>query len=194
MLADQFVIELNQLVPVESFDEAANIVAQEQSGENSGRMRRAFAALGGSKLAAAMAEKFREIDLLPLFAKGWGESDELEKESDTAPANGQPKFVRLGKFEQNLDLYPILSVSVLGFTAEPVKLTLTLQAEFEAVEVGLKRGYIVEVGGGFCRLSALLKYGQFSFPAGVAPVDIQLNNTRRFSDPGIAITGRKSSE
>lgn len=192
MVVDQFSVELGQLVPLESFDEAATVIAQEQPDEGGSRLRRAFAALGGSKLAAAMAEKFQEIDLLPLFAKGWGESDELKEEADTAEPKGQPKFVRLGKFEQNLDIYPILSVSLLGLTVEPVKLTLTLQAEFEAVEVGLKRGYIVELGGGFCRLSALLKYGQFSFPAGVAPVDIQLNRTRRFTEPGIAITGRKA--
>jgi hypothetical protein len=186
---DQLTFDLAELVPVECFDEAAAVIQAEQGDGGGGRMKRALSVMAGSKLYAAMAGKFREIDLLPVFAKGWGESPELKAEADKAGDTAQPKFLRLGKFEQIVELYPILTVSAFGLSSAPIKLALTLEAEFDAVEVGLTKGHIVEAGGGVCQMSALLRFGQFSFPAGLGPVEKKLGNSRRFSEPGIKITG-----
>lgn len=189
---EQMMVELAELVPVTSFDEAAAVIQAEQGEDGSGRMKRALSVMAGSKLYAAMADKFRQIDLLPLFAKGWGESPELKDEADKA--GGEPKFLRLGKFEQIVELYPILTVSALGLSSQPIKLALTLEAEFDAVEVGLAKGHIVEAGGGVAQISALLRFGQFSFPAGLGPVEKKLGNSRRFIDPGIKITGKPAEQ
>ena len=187
-------VELGQLVPDDTFDEAAAVIRAEQGDMQSGRLKRAFSVLAASKLSAMMAEKLRQIDLLPIFAKGWGESPEMKAEAEKSENSPDVRFVRLGKFEQILELFPILKVSVLGLSSEPIKLSLTLEAEFDAVEVGLAKGHIVEAGGGVCQLVALLRYGQFSFPAGLAPVEVKLGNGRRFEMPGIKITGAKSPE
>lgn len=188
-------VELSQLVPPETFDEAAEAIKQDVGEQGGGRLKRAISGLAASRIADAVAAKFREIDLLPLFAKGWGNSPELQAAAAESEGMAQPKFVRLGKFEQDLDLYPFLTVSALGVQSTPIQLTLTLKAEFEAVEVGLSRGYIAEVGGGFCLLSAVLKFGQFSFPAGVGPIEWQLGSGRRFEAPGLPLpgTGKKKA-
>lgn len=180
-------IDLGSLVPPESFEAAAASIKQELGEQGGGRLKRAIAGLAASRIGHAVAAKFRDIDLLPLFAKGWGNSPEMQAAAAETKEAPQPKFVRLGKFEQNLDLYPLLTISAWGVESAPVQLTLTLQAEFEAMEVGLSKGYIAEIAGGFCRLSALLKYGQFSFPAGIAPIDWQLGSGRRFDAPGLPV-------
>jgi hypothetical protein len=182
-------VDLFDLVPQQCFNDAAQKVAEEQGEKGDGKLKRAMKLLAGSKLSAAMAEKFRELDLLALFAQGWAQSPEI---GNHEASDGKAKFVRLGKFEHELDLFPMLTISMAGFTSEPIKLALTIQAEFEAVEVGLTKGYLVEIGGGFATLSALLKYGGFSFPAGVAPFEWQLSGGRKFDQPGIKLVGKKS--
>jgi hypothetical protein len=189
-MEEQLTFELAELVPVESFDEAAAMIQAEQGEEGGGRMKRALSVMAGSKLYAAMGERFGQIDLLPIFAKGWGESPELKAEADKAGESSQPRFLRLGKFEQIVELYPILTVSAFGLSSDAIKLALTLEAEFDAVEVGLTKGHIVEAGGGVCQMSALLRFGQFSFPAGFGPVEKKLGSSRRFTQPGIKITGK----
>ena len=187
-------IDLRQLVPASTFDEAARAVGDDVGQAGGGRWKRAMASLGGSKIAEAMNEKLQQIDILASFARGWAESKDLLKASEEADVIiGKTKFIRLGKFEHNLDIFPLMTFSAMGMTSDPIKMTLTFQAEFEAVEVGLTRGYLVEVGGGFCKLSAILKYGQFSFPAGIAPMEFQLGDARRFADPGIKITGKPAT-
>ena len=183
-------IELDQLVPIETFDEAAVVIANEQGEAEGKRMKRALSVMAGSKLYAAMSEKFRQIDLLSLFAKGWGESPAIKSEADRLNEASEPKFIRLGKFEQLIELYPILTVSIAGLSGQPIRLALNLEAEFEALEIGLTKGYIIEAGGGMGKLSAVLRFGQFSFPAGIGPVEFQMKDSRRFEQPGIAITGR----
>jgi hypothetical protein len=190
---EQLTFELDELVPISSFDDAAAAVKAEQGEESGGRMKRAMSVMAGSKLYAAMADKFRQIDLLPVFAKGWAESPELKAVADKDGDAAVPKFIRLGKFEQIVELYPILTVSTLGLSSQPIKLALTLEAEFDAVEVGLTKGHIVEAGGGVVQVSALLRFGQFSFPAGIGPVERKLGNSRRFSEPGIKITGKPTA-
>ena len=187
-------VELGQLVSDQAFDEAAAAIRTEQGEIEGGRMKRALSVLAGSKLSALMAEKFRQIDLLPIFARGWGASTELKAEADKSENAPDTRFLRLGKFEQIVELYPIVKVSIFGMTSEPLKLSLTMEAEFDAVEVGLAKGHIVEAGGGVCQLVALLRYGQFSFPAGLAPVEFKLGNGRRFEKPGIKVTGAKSEK
>jgi hypothetical protein len=89
--------------------------------------------------------------------------------------------------EQDLDLYPILGISGFGLTANPINFTLTLKAEFEAVEVGIEKAYVVQIGGGLCRLNAVLKLGQFTFPTGVAPLEWQVGKGRKFEKPGVPL-------
>lgn len=180
-------IELNSLVPQESFDAAAAAIKEDIGEQGGGRLKRAIAGLAASRISNAVAAKFREIDLLPLFARGWGSSPAMQAAATESKDMPQPKFVRLGKFEQDLDLYPFLSVSAWGIQSTAIQLTLTLKAEFEAVEVGLSKGYIAEIGGGLCQLSAVLKFGQFSFPAGLAPVEWQLGSGRKFDAPGLPL-------
>lgn len=182
-------LELGSLVPPETFDKAAEAIKADLGEQGGGRLKRAIAGLAASRIGNAMAAKFREIDLLPLFAKGWGNSPEVRAAAAESKDLPQPKFVRLGKFEQDLDLYPLLTVSAWGVESSPIRLTLTLKAEFDAVEVGLSKGYIAEIGGGICELSALLKCGSFSFPAGIAPIEWQLGSGRRFAAPGLALAG-----
>lgn len=186
-------IELQELITQEAFDDAAATISAEQGEEGGGRLKRALSALGGSKLAALMAARLREIDLLPIFAKGWANSPELKAQSDKSEGTPDAKFVRLGKFEQIVELFPIMNISILGMTTQPVKLSLTIEAEFDALEVGLAKGHIVEAGGGVCQMVALLRYGQFSFPAGLAPVEFKIGKGRKFQEPGIKVTGKSES-
>lgn len=182
-------IELGELMTQEAFDDAAATICAEQGDEGGQRLKRALSVLGGSKLAALMAAKLREIDLLPIFAKGWAHSPELKAHADKSEETVDAKFVRLGKFEQIVELFPIMKVSILGVTGPPIKLSLTIEAEFDAVEVGLAKGHIVEAGGGVCQMVALLRYSQFSFPAGLAPVEFKIGKGRKFTEPGIKVTG-----
>lgn len=180
-------IELDELIPQSSFDEAAEAIRSDLSDAGGGRLKRAIAGLAAPRIAAAMAAQLRQLDLLPLFIQSWGKSPEIAAVAEETEASGTPRFVRLGKLEQNLDLYPILTISAWGLTSSPIQFTLTMQAEFEAVEVGMNSGHVVEIAGGFCRLSALLKFGQFSFPAGLSPKEWQLGKGRQFEKPGVAI-------
>lgn len=182
--------ELDELVPPESFAEAAEAIRNHESEEGekgSGLLKRAIAGLAAPRIGAAMAAQFRHIDLLPLFIQSWGKSPEIAAVAEDTEATGNPRFVRLGKLEQNLDLYPLLSISAWGMTSSPLQFTLTMQAEFEAVEVGMNSGHVVEIAGGFCRLAALLKFGQFSFPAGMSPREWQLGKGRQFEKPGVPL-------
>ncbi len=180
-------VELAALVPPESFEAAAEKAREDLGDQGGGRLQRALTGLAGPRIAAAMADKLRHLDLLPLFIRGWGKNPEIEAEAKASEANGQPRFVRLGKLEQDLDLYPILGISGWGISANPIQFTLTLKAEFEAVEVGLERGYVVQVGGGICRLAAVLKLGQFTFPSGFDPVEYQVGKGRKFEKPGVRL-------
>ena len=180
-------IELDDLVPQASFDEAAEAVRNDVSDEGGGRLKRAIAGLAAPRIGAAMAAQLRQIDLLRLFVEGWGKSPEIAAVAQETEASNAPRFVRLGKLEQNLDLNPLLTVSAWGLSSSPLKFTLSMQAEFEAVEIGISSGHVVEIAGGFCRLSALLKFGQFSFPSGIAPKELQLGSGRRFEKPGVPL-------
>ncbi len=180
-------IELDELVPPESFAEAAEAIRNQEGEESSGLLKRAIAGLAAPRIGAAMAAQLRQIDLLPLFIQSWGKSPDIAAVAQETEASGNPRFIRLGKLEQNLDLLPILSISAWGMTSKPLKFTLSMQAEFEAVEVGLHSGHVVEIAGGFCRLAAILKFGQFSFPSGMAPKELQLGKGRQFEKPGVPL-------
>lgn len=180
-------IELSALIPPETFEAAAKQAAAELGEHGGGRMQKAMSGLAGQRIAAAMAEKLKQIDLLPLFIQSWGKLPEIAAEAKASEASEEARFVRLGKLEQDLDLYPILGISGFGITANPVNFTLTLRAEFEAIEVGIEKAYVVQIGGGLCRLTAVLKLGQFSFPTGVDPVEYQVGKGRRFEKPGVAL-------
>jgi hypothetical protein len=180
-------IELAALVPPESFDAASEAARAELADQGGGRLQRAMTGLIGPRVAAAMDAKLKQLDLLPLFIKGWGKSPELAAEAKASEAEQTTRVVRLGKLEQDLDLYPILGISGFGITASPIQFTLTLKAEFEAIEVGFEQGYVVQIGGGLCRLAAVLKLGQLSFPSGFDPVEWQVGKGRRFEAPGLAI-------
>ena len=180
-------LELAALVPPESFAAAAEKAREELGDQDGGRLQRALTGLAGPRIAAAMAGKLRQMDLLPLFIQGWGKNPEIEAEARASEASGEPRFVRLGKLEQDLDLYPILGISGWGITASPIQFILTLKAEFEAVEVGLEKGCVVQVGGGLCRLAAVLQLGQFTFPSGFDPLEWQVGKGRKFEKPGVRL-------
>lgn len=181
-------IELAALIPPETFDAAAEQAREELAGDKkAGRLERALTGLAGPRLAAAMAEKLKTIDLLPLFIQGWGKSPEIEAEAKASEGSDAPRFVRLGKLEQDLDLYPILGISGFGISANPIQFTLTLKAEFEAIEVGMHKGYVVQIGGGLCRLNAVLKFGQLTFPSGLDPIEWQVGKGRKFEEPGLPL-------
>jgi hypothetical protein len=180
-------VELAALVPPDSFEAAADAARAEVADQGGGRLQKAMTGLIGPRVAAAMDAKLKELDLLPLFIKGWGKSPELAAEAKASEGNSTERVVRLGKLSQDLDLYPILGISGFGLTANPIQFTLTLNAEFEAIEVGFEQGYVVQIGGGLCRLAAVLKLGQLSFPSGFDPVEWQVGKGRRFAAPGISI-------
>lgn len=150
-------------------------------------MQKAMNGLAGQRIAAAMAEKLKQLDLLPMFIQSWGKSPEIAAEARASEASDEPRFIRLGKLEQDLDLYPIMGISGFGISASPIKFSLTLKAEFEAIEVGLEKAYVVQIGGGLCQLAAVLKLGQFAFPTGVDPVEWQVGKGRRFEKPGVPL-------
>lgn len=180
-------IELAALIPPDCFDQAATQVRESLQDEGGGRLQRALTGLAGPRIAAAIDAKLRQIDLLPLFIQGWGKSPEIEAEAKASAASGEPRFIRLGKLEQDLDLYPILGLSGFGLTASPIQFTLTLKAEFEAIEVGLEKAYVVQIGGGICRMAAVLKLGQMTFPSGLDAVEWQVGKGRRFEKPGVRL-------
>lgn len=192
-MSEGLFIDLGLLISPQAFDDAADTISAEKGASEGGRWKKALAVRGGSKLASIMSEKMSKIDLLPLFAKAWGQSPELKAEAEKSETQLTTKFVRLGKFEQVIELYPIVKISVLGLSAEPIKLSLMFEAEFDAVEVGLAKGHIVEAGGGICQMVALLRYGQFSFPAGLPPVEFKVGKGRKFQQPGIKVTGKKDA-
>lgn len=180
-------IELAALIPPETFDAAAEQAALELGEQGGGRMQKAMNGLAGQRIAAAMAEKLKQLDLLPMFIQSWGKSPEIAAEARASQASDEARFIRLGKLEQDLDLYPIMGISGFGISASPIKFSLTLKAEFEAIEVGLEKAYVVQIGGGLCRLAAVLKLGQFAFPTGVDPVEWQVGKGRRFEKPGVPL-------
>ncbi len=186
-------IELAALIPPEAFDEAAERAGSEVAGAGGGRLQRAMTSVAGPRIAAAMQAKINQLDLMLLFIQGWGKSPEIEAEAKASEAAGEPRFVRLGKLEQDLDLYPILGISGFGISAAPIQFTLTLKAEFEAVEVGMEKGYVVQIGGGLCRLAAVLKFGQATFPSGLDPVEYQVGKGRKFEKPGVRLLATKSA-
>jgi hypothetical protein len=187
MLSDFDSLALDELVPAECFDAAAEQLREDIGDQGGGRLKRAIGGLAAPRIAAAIGQKFREFDLLGTFVKGWAESPELAEAAAKAKDEAQPKFVRLGKFEQELDLFPLLTLSAWGLSAEPIKFTLNLQSEFEAVEVGLHKGYLIQLGGGFCRLAATLKLGPCMFPSGIPAKELQLGKGRQFDKPGIPL-------
>ena len=183
-------LALDELVPPECFDAAAEQMREDLGEQGGGRLKRALAGLATPRIAAAIGQKFRAIDLLGTFAKSWADAPALVEAAARTASEDQPNFVRLGKLEQELDLFPLLSLSAWGLTAEPIKFTLNMQSEFEAVEVGLHKGYLIQLGGGFCRLAATLKLGPCMFPSGVPPKELQLGCGRQFDAPGIALLKR----
>lgn len=181
-------IELAALIPPETFEAAAEQAKADMANdETSGRLKRAMTSLAGPRIAAAMQAKLRQMDLMPLFIQGWGKSPAIEAEAKVSEDSAEPRYIRLGKLEQDLDLYPILGISGFGITASPIQFTLTLKAEFEAIEVGMHKGYVVQIGGGLCRLAAVLKLGQMTFPSGFDPVEFQVGKGRRFEKPGVPL-------
>lgn len=190
MLSEFDNLALDELVPPECFDAAAEQMREDLGEQGGGRLKRALAGLATPRIAAAIGQKFRQIDVLGSFAKGWADAPELAEAAAKPESDEQPNFVRLGKFEQELDLFPMLSLSAWGLTAEPIKFTLNLQSEFEAVEVGLHKGYLIQLGGGFCRLAATLKLGPCMFPSGIPPKELQIGRGRHFQAPGIPLIKR----
>ena len=184
-------IELAALIPPETFDAAAEQAQADMANDaSSGRLKRAMTSLAGPRIAAAMEAKLRQMDLMPLFIQGWGKSPTIEAEAKASETSVEPRYIRLGKLEQDLDLYPILGISGFGITASPVQFTLTLKAEFEAIEVGMEKGYVVQIGGGLCRLAAVLKLGQMTFPSGFKPMEFQVGKGRKFEKPGVPLLKR----
>ncbi len=179
--------DLNRLIDDKAYDEAAEAVRDELSGEGGTVWKRALAVMGGSRIREAVTAKFKQVDLIEAFARGWAKNSDIQEAAEDAAKDGASRFVRLGKFQQYLDLFPILTISAAGIQSAPVKLILSLDGEFEAVELALRNRHITEVGGGLLKLGAVLRYGPVNFFAGKVPEEFQLPAGKRFKEPGIRI-------
>ncbi|MEQ1540115.1 MAG: hypothetical protein ABL928_14400, partial [Sphingorhabdus sp.] len=111
---DRIELDLEQLIPPESFDEAAVAArAQIEASGDKGNTKwaKALSSLGGAKIASAISEQLKSKDLLAAFAQGWANSPVFNKYKDqTKHAPGKPEFVKLGSFKQELTYNPELSL------------------------------------------------------------------------------------
>ncbi len=120
-----------------------------------GKWARVALPLLGDRMLSAIEECLGEFDLLGAFAQGWAKSRELA----AIPA-GKRTHVRLGKHVVEQDLHPSLTFRLGALASDPLRFTLTLQAEIEAVELKIVDRHITRIGGGQFSLGALLKYGE----------------------------------
>jgi hypothetical protein len=192
LMNDSFKLNIEELIPPESFDEAANAARRDlETSEDGGgkRWAKALSALGGAKIAAAVSEKINQQDLLAAFAKGWASLPVFNQYKDkTQFPEGKPEFVKLGSFKQELTFNPELSLSAAGLNSKAISMTIALKAEFDAVEVTILNAHLTEIGGGSCKIVVDFKCGDVKLFTKATPVEFKLMERKKLSPPGIGIT------
>jgi hypothetical protein len=189
---DRIALDIEQLIPPESFDEAA-VAARaqiESSGDKgSAKWAKALSALGGAKIATAISEQLKSKDLLAAFAEGWAKSPAFNAYKDQSKhAPGKPEIVKLGSFKQELTYNPELSLSAAGMSSPPIGMTIALKAEFDSVEVTILNAHLTEIGGGSCKIAVDFKVGDMKLFTKSTPLEYKLMDRKKLPDPGIGIT------
>jgi hypothetical protein len=189
---DRIELDIEQLIPPESFDEAA-VAARAQieaSGDKgNAKWAKALSSLGGAKIASAISEQLKSKDLLAAFAQGWANSPIFNKYKDaTKHAPGKPEFVKLGSFKQELTYNPELSLSAAGMSSPPIGMTIALKAEFDSVEVTIMDAHLTEIGGGSCKIAVDFKVGEVKLFTKYTPLEFKLMDRKKLPEPGIGIT------
>jgi hypothetical protein len=189
---DRIELDLEQLIPPESFDEAA-VAARAQieaSGDKgNAKWAKALSSLGGAKIASAISEQLKSKDLLAAFAQGWANSPVFNKYKDQSKhAPGKPEFVKLGSFKQELTYNPELSLSAAGMSSPPIGMTIALKAEFDSVEVTIMDAHLTEIGGGSCKIAVDFKVGEVKLFTKSTPIEFKLMDRKKLPEPGIGIT------
>jgi hypothetical protein len=189
---DRIELDIEQLIPPESFDEAA--VAARAQIEGSGdkgnaKWAKALSSLGGAKIASAISEQLKSKDLLAAFAQGWANSPVFNKYKDQSKhAPGKPEFVKLGSFKQELTYNPELSLSAAGMSSPPIGMTIALKAEFDSVEVTIMDAHLTEIGGGSCKIAVDFKVGEVKLFTKSTPIEFKMMDRKKLPEPGIGIT------
>jgi hypothetical protein len=147
--------DLDVLLGEDTLSNAGQKAKEVLAEDHAGKWARVAIPLLGDRMLAAIDERLEGFDLLGVFAQGWSKSRELA----AIPA-GKRTHVRLGKHVVEQDLHPTLTFRLGHLTSDPLRFTLTLQAEIEAVELKIVDRHITRIGGGQFSLGALLKYGE----------------------------------
>ena len=189
---DRIELDIEQLIPPESFDEAAVAArAQVEASGDKGNAKwaKALSALGGAKIASAISQQLKSKDLLAAFAQGWANSPVFNKYKDQSKhAPGKPEFVKLGSFKQELTYNPELSLSAAGMSSPPIGMTIALKAEFDSVEVTIMDAHLTEIGGGSCKIAVDFKVGDVKLFTKSTPLEFKLMDRKKLPAPGIGIT------
>lgn len=177
-------IDFNEIFSAEAFDEAAQGIKAELEAGGDSKAAKALEALGGSKISSALSDKMQEQDLLVVFAEGWAMAKELRDHKDPKKYPPEtPSFVKLGSFKQVVDFHPEFTFSAMGVESKPVKLTLSVTGQFEAVELTVLNAHVTEAGGGKCKLSFDLKAGGVRFPKKIEALDYPIPGRKKFPKP-----------
>jgi hypothetical protein len=191
-MTDRIELDIEQLIPPESFDEAANAARTQLEATPEGgnkKWAKALSSLGGAKIAHAVSEQLKKIDLLAAFAQGWAKSPVFNQYKDQSKhAVDKPEIVKLGSFKQELTYSPEMTLSAAGVSSPAIGMTIALKAEFDAVEVTILNAHITEIGGGACKIAVDFKVGDLKLFTKSTPIEFKLMNRKKLPDPGIGIT------
>ena len=191
-MSDTIQIDIEQMIPPESFDEAANAARTQMEASPDGgnkKWAKALSSLGGAKIASAINEQLKAKDILAAFAQGWAKSpvfNQYREQLNNTP--NKPEFVKLGSFKQELTYNPELSLSAAGISSPTIGMTIALKAEFDAVEVTIMNAHLTEIGGGHCKIAVDFKVGDVKLFTKSTPLEFKLMNRKKLADPGIGIT------
>ncbi len=189
---DRLEIDIAQMIPPESFDEAA-VAARAQleatGDKGNAKWAKALSALGGAKIANAISEQLKAKDLLAAFAQGWANSPVFNAYKDqTKHAPGKPEFVKLGSFKQELTYSPELALSAAGISSPSIGMTIAIKAEFDALEVTIMDAHLTEIGGGSVKIAVDFKVGEVKLVTKSTPIEFKLMDRKKLPAPGIGIT------
>ncbi len=186
-MAKSLNLDLTKIISADAMDEAAEQVKDKVANENNGTLSKAAMSLGGAAIGQAIMEKLKDYDIIEQFAQGWADNPALQAVVKMITKPEVPTAYRMGKFNQQIDLLPEISLSSLGISSKPIQFMLTLNANFDALEIAVHNFHLTHAGGGFCALSGTLKLGDFTFPSSLPPQQFQLAENKIFAAPGIKI-------
>ena len=189
---DRLELDIEQMIPPESFDEAA-VAARAQleatGDKGNAKCAKALSALGGAKIANAISQQLKSKDLLAAFAQGWANSPVFNAYKDqTKHAPGKPEFVKLGSFKQELTYSPELALSAAGISSPSIGMTIAIKAEFDALEVTIMDAHLTEIGGGSVKIAVDFKVGEVKLVTKSTPIEFKLMDRKKLPAPGIGIT------